>query len=174
MKKSHFGSHPHTHFQSLLMKMDSSLLLACHVGVQTDEVLECPICCTSGKSSDVPLKALALSNKESLADTQEEKAFDPPELVRLLTSSPLIELKQEITCGPEPVTPSTSQYQGVEISVSDVEFKDIKPKDMGGGSVCEESLPASLDDTIDLDYVSSSDLGHNTQEEILLDELVSV
>ncbi|KAK3868550.1 hypothetical protein Pcinc_026070 [Petrolisthes cinctipes] len=162
--------------KGLLMKMDSSLLLACHVGIQTDEVQVCPMC-NNDKSSDVSLKGLSLNNKESLGDTQEEKAFDPPELVQLLTSTPLIELKQEITCGPDPVTPSTSQYQGVEISVTDVEFKDIKSKGMGSENVCEESemgkcvLAGSLDDTMDLDYVSSTDLGHNAQEEILLDEL---
>lgn len=173
-----------TNMKGLLMKLDDSLLPICNVEVQTEDASLCSLCRCHGSLS-APLKSITLEDAKDRPDAApQEKSYEPPELVQLLSSTPLIQLKQEITCVSDSVSPGSSQCHEVEMAVSDVDIKEIKSKetvklrDSGVGTdsqiekcILAPPLHAPLDDNMDLDYATSSQLEEDTQGEILLDDL---
>ncbi|XP_071545460.1 uncharacterized protein [Panulirus ornatus] len=173
-----------TNMKGLLMKLDDSLLPICNVEVQTEDASLCSLCKCHGSLS-APLKSITLEDAKDRPDAApQEKSYEPPELVQLLSSTPLIQLKQEITCVSDSVSPGSSQCHEVEMAVSDVDIKEIKSKetvklrDSGVGTdsqidkcILAPPLHAPLDDNMDLDYATSSQLEDDTQGEILLDDL---
>lgn len=168
------------------MKLDDSLLPICNVEVQTEDASLCSLCRCRGSIS-APLKSMTLNDaKDRLEAVPQEKSYESPELVQLLNSAPLIQLKQEITCVSDPVTPGSSHCHEVEMAVNEVDIKEIKSKetvkirDSGISTdsqiekcVLAPPLHTALDDNMDLDYATSSQLEEDTQGEILLDDLVS-
>nr|XP_045598030.1 zinc finger and BTB domain-containing protein 14-like [Procambarus clarkii] len=170
--------------KGLLMKLDSSMLPICNAEVQTEERGLCSLCRCQGSICE-PLKTIPLEDAKDRLDTAlQEKSFESPELVHLLTSAPLSQLKQEIACVTESIVSGSSQCHEVEMAVNDMDFKEIKPKEIlkirDNGLITDSQtekcvlappLHTTLDDSIDLDYTASSQLEEDSQGEILLDDL---
>ncbi|XP_069959818.1 uncharacterized protein [Cherax quadricarinatus] len=94
--------------KGLLMKLDGSLLPICNAEVQTEEK-SFNFLCRCQESTSEPLKSIPLEDAKDRLNTTHEKAYESPDLVQLLASTPLIQLKQEIACVPEAVASNSSQ-----------------------------------------------------------------
>lgn len=174
-------------FQSLLLKIDESIGPFCNAEVQTDEVSDCSLC-KCQESLITPIKSPSMEDtKVELESGSQGKTYEPPELVQLLSSSPLIHLKQEITCVPDPVSSSSAQCPGVEMTISDIDIKELKTKstlklhensDCSSSQIgkCVLTSPLSVGtplEHMELDYVTSAHLDEDGTGEILLHDLVS-
>ncbi|XP_042207163.1 zinc finger protein 24-like isoform X2 [Homarus americanus] len=168
-----------TNMKGLLLKLDNSLLPVCNAEVQTENRSMCSLCSCQG-SVHIPVE----DTKDRSVAAPQGKSYESPELVQLLTSTPLIQLKQEITCVSDSVASGSSQYHQVEMAVSNVDLKDVKCKGTLKTSdnrlntesqiekcVVTPSLHTHLDEHMELDYAASSHLQEETQGEILLDNL---
>ncbi|KAG0719878.1 Zinc finger and BTB domain-containing protein 17 [Chionoecetes opilio] len=171
--------------KSLLAKIDESFESFCNAEIQTDDINDCSLC----KCQDsllTPMKSPGMPNaKVDLESSPQEKAYEPPELVQLL-SSPLIQLKQEVTCIPDPdVSSDTPHCQGVEMTISDIDIKDLRTKNTlklhesndcpsPHMSKCVLASPLGVAaplEHMDLDYVTSAHLDQDAPGEILLQDL---
>ena len=169
------------------MKIDESFGPFCNAEVQTDEINDCSLC-KCQESLITPMKSPSMGDsKVELESGPQGKSYEPPEFVQLLSSSPLIQLKQEITCVPESVSSNSAQCQGVEMTISDIDIKDLKTKntlklqennDCSNSQMgkCMLASPLSVGaplEHMELDYVTSTHLDEDTPEGILLHDLVS-
>lgn len=130
-----------------------------------------------------PIKSPSIGGtKVELESGAQGKNYEPPELVQLFSASPLIQLKQEITCVPDSIS-SSAHCPGV-MTVSDIDIKDLKPKntlentDSSNSQIgkCVLTPPLSVAtplEHMELDYVASANLEEDAPEEILLHDLVS-
>ncbi|XP_069959816.1 uncharacterized protein [Cherax quadricarinatus] len=172
--------------KGLLMKLDGSLLPICNAEVQTEEK-SFNFLCRCQESTSEPLKSIPLEDAKDRLNTTHEKAYESPDLVQLLASTPLIQLKQEIACVPEAVASNSSQCHEVGMAVNDVvdfkEFKSVETLKIRDNNLNIDSqiekcaltpaLHTTLDDNMALDYGASSHLEEDTQGQILLDDLES-
>lgn len=174
----------HFLFQSLLLKLDESVWPICNAEVQTDDISECTLC-KCQESLMAPIKSPSIvDTKVELESGTQGKTYEPPELVQLFSSSPLMQLKQEITCVPDSIS-SSAHCPGVEMTVSDIDIKDLKAKstpklhnDSSSSQIskCVLTSPLSVAtplEHMELDYVASANLEDDAPEEILLHDLVS-
>lgn len=169
------------------MKIDESFGPFCNAEVQTDEINECSLCkCQESLITSMKSPSMG-DSKVELEPGSQGKAYEPPELVQLLSSSPIIQLKQEVTCVPEPISSSSAHCQGVEMTISDIDIKDLKTKntlkfhennDCSNSQIgkCVLASPLSVGtplEHMELDYVTSAHLDEDAPGEILLHDLVS-
>lgn len=173
-----------SNMKSLLLKLDESLGPICNAEVQTDDISECTLC-KCQESLMAPIKSPSIGDtKVELESATQEKTYEPPELVQLFSSSPLMQLKQEITCVPDSIS-NSAHCPGVEMTVSDIDIKDLKAKntpklhennDSSSSQIgkCVLTSPLSVAtplEHMELDYVASANLEDDTPEEILLHDL---
>lgn len=173
-------------FQSLLVKLDDTLMPLCDAEVQTEDIYSCSLCkCQS--SFSLPHKPVPLEDGiNRLESISQEKSFEAPAFVQMLASSPLMEFKQEIKCVSNTVASGVPQCQQVEMAITDVDLKDVKTKTstqvqdnrLGNESDIEKCvltppLDAALGENMDLDYASSTHLDEETRGQVLMDSLVS-
>ncbi|KAK8390818.1 hypothetical protein O3P69_010495 [Scylla paramamosain] len=174
-----------SNMKSLLVKIDESFGPFCNAEVQTDEISGCSLC-KCQESLITPMKSPSMEDtKVEMESGSQGKTYESPELVQLLSSSPLIHLKQEITCVPDPVSSSSAHCPGVEMTISDLDIKELKTRntlklhennDCSSSQIskCVLASPLSVGtplEHMELDYVTSAHLDEDGTGEILLHDL---
>lgn len=159
--------------KGLLMKLDSSFIPYCNTGVQTEDISLCSLC---NSHSTIYLSP----EKDSKKFFEEvERTCENPEIDPLLTSNPLIQLKQEIPCL-NAATSRSVQFSRKEnitniIHIDSTGVKDplaLVEHDKSPGIKTEKCSVAlsltALDDNLNIGYTTAPQMEEG-QGEILLD-----